>query len=111
MLLYVMMAIWILHLIYFWITTLALCLAPFIFNLHQFSFMDFVIDYHEYLHWMSHGNACAHKNAWIGYCWLLHTMIMGFKKKKLGQPSDKSFGSDSPCAPWHAVLFSEIVLK
>ena len=45
MLLYVTIAMWIPHLIYFWVTTLALCLAPFIFNPHQFSFSDFVIDY------------------------------------------------------------------
>lgn len=32
-------------------------------------------------------------------------MITGYKKKKLGQPSDKS---ESPRAPWRAVLFSEI---
>ena len=45
MLLYVTLSLWIPHLIYFWITTLALCLSPFIFNPHQFSFADFVIDY------------------------------------------------------------------
>ena len=45
MLLYVTFSLWIPHLIYFWITTLALCLSPFIFNPHQFSFADFVIDY------------------------------------------------------------------
>ena len=45
MLLYVTIAMWIPHLIYFWVTTLALCLAPFIFNPHQFSFSDFIIDY------------------------------------------------------------------
>ena len=49
MLLYVTITLWIPHLIYFWVTTLALCLAPFIFNPHQFSFSDFVIDY-RYAH-------------------------------------------------------------
>lgn len=58
---------------------------------------------------MSRGNARVHKNAWIGYCRLSRTMITGYKKKKLGQPSDKSSGGDSPRAPWRAVLFSEIV--
>lgn len=109
MLLYVTMALWLPHLIYFWITTLALCLSPFIFNPHQFSFADFVIDYREYLRWMSRGNARAHKNAWIGYCRLSRTMITGYKKKKLGQPSDKSTGGESPRAPWRAVLFSEVI--
>ena len=109
MLLYVTMALWIPHLIYFWITTLALCLAPFIFNPHQFSFADFIIDYREYLRWMSRGNARAHKNAWIGYCRLSRTMITGYKRKKLGQPSDKSTGGESPRAPWRAVFLSEII--
>ena len=45
MLLYVTLSLWISHLIYFLITTLALCLSPFIFNPHQFSFADFVIYY------------------------------------------------------------------
>ena len=45
MLLYITLSSWISHLIYFWITTLALCLSPFIFNPHQFSFADFVVDY------------------------------------------------------------------
>lgn len=45
MLLYVTMALPIPHLIYFWITTLGLCLAPFFFNPHQFSVGDFIIDY------------------------------------------------------------------
>jgi hypothetical protein len=37
------------YLIYFWITTLALCIAPFVFNPHQFAVTDFVIDY-RYIH-------------------------------------------------------------
>ena len=59
---------------------------------------------------MSRGNARAHKNAWIGYCRLSRTMITGYKRKKLGLPSDKSAGSDTPRATWRAVFLSEIVL-
>lgn len=44
-LLYVTMALWTPYLIYFWISILALCVAPFLFNPHQFAFADFVIDY------------------------------------------------------------------
>lgn len=44
-LLYVTMALWTPYLIYFWVSILALCVAPFLFNPHQFSFADFVIDY------------------------------------------------------------------
>ena len=45
MLLYITLSLWISHLIYFWITTLALYLSPLIFNPHQFSFADFIVDY------------------------------------------------------------------
>jgi len=44
-LLYVTLVLWTPYLIYFWITVLALCLAPFLFNPHQFVFSDFIIDY------------------------------------------------------------------
>ena len=108
MLLYVTLSIWIPHLIYFWITTLALCLSPFIFNPHQFSFADFIIDYREFLRWMCRGNSRSHNNSWIGYCRLSRTMITGYKKKKLGHPSEKLSG-DVPRAPWRAVWFSEVI--
>src|SRR5882724_6180238 len=45
MLLYTTSANWDPYLIYFWISTLALCIAPFLFNPHQFAFADFIIDY------------------------------------------------------------------
>ena len=45
LLLYASLAIWIPHLIYFWFSILSLCIAPFVFNPHQFSFPDFIIDY------------------------------------------------------------------
>jgi 1,3-beta-glucan synthase len=35
-------------------------------------------------------------------------MITGYKKKKLGHPSEKLSG-DVPRASWHAVLFSEVI--
>lgn len=45
MLLYVTMTLWISWIVYFWGTILALCIAPFLFNPHQFAFADFFIDY------------------------------------------------------------------
>ena len=56
---------------------------------------------------MSRGNARAHKNAWIGFS---RTMITGYKRKKLGLPSDKAVGSDTPRATWRAVFLSEIIM-
>ncbi|KAH6910702.1 1,3-beta-glucan synthase [Coprinopsis sp. MPI-PUGE-AT-0042] len=108
MLLYVTLSLWTPWLLYFWVSILALCIAPFWFNPHQFVFSDFIIDYREYLRWMSRGNSKSHNNSWIGYCRLSRTMITGYKKKKLGNPSEKLSG-DVPRATWRAVLFSEII--
>lgn len=108
-LLYATMAIWTPFLIYFWFSVLSLCVAPFLFNPHQFNFADFIIDYREFLRWMSRGNARSHKSSWYGYCRLSRTMITGYKKKKLGHPSEKLSG-DMPRAPWRAVIFSEIFM-
>ena len=55
LLLYITMSVFVPHLIYFWITVVGLCVAPFLFNPHQFSFTDFIIDYREFLRWMSRG--------------------------------------------------------
>ena len=45
MLLYVTLTLWTPWLTYFWVSILSLCLAPFLFNPHQFVFSDFIIDY------------------------------------------------------------------
>ena len=127
MLLYVTLTLWTPWLIYFWFSILSLCIAPFLFNPHQFVFSDFIIDYRyvflcfrglilvelnhltsEFLRWMSRGNSRSHNNSWIGYCRLSRTMITGYKKKKLGHPSEKLSG-DVPRASWRAVIFSEII--
>ncbi|KAK6996033.1 glycosyltransferase family 48 protein, partial [Favolaschia claudopus] len=108
MLLYVSLTLWSPYLIYFWLSITALCLAPFMFNPHQFVLSDFLVDYREYLRWMSRGNSRSHANSWIGYCRLSRTTITGYKKKKLGHPSEKLSG-DVPRASWRAVLFSEIL--
>ncbi|KAF7319323.1 Glycosyltransferase family 48 protein [Mycena chlorophos] len=108
MLLYVSLSLWSPYLIYFWISITALCLAPFMFNPHQFVLSDFLVDYREFLRWMSRGNSRSHANSWIGYCRLSRTTITGYKKKKLGHPSEKLSG-DVPRASWRAVLFSEIL--
>lgn len=108
LLLYASLTIWIPHLLYFWFSVLSLCIAPFLFNPHQFSIADFVIDYREFLRWMSRGNSRSHNSSWYGYCRLSRTMITGYKKKKLGHPSEKLSG-DVPRAPWRSVVFSEIV--
>ncbi len=108
LLLYVTLSIWTPYLIYFWLSVLALCISPFLFNPHQFSYADFIIDYREFLRWMSRGNSRTHANSWVGYCRLSRTRITGFKRKRLGLPSEK-LSSDVARAGWKAVLLSEII--
>ncbi|EAU88546.2 1,3-beta-glucan synthase [Coprinopsis cinerea okayama7 len=107
-LLYVTLTIWIPHLAYFWFSVASLCIAPFVFNPHQFAFADFIIDYREFLRWMSRGNSRTKASSWYGYCRLSRTMITGYKKKKLGHPSEKLSG-DVPRATWRNLIFSEII--
>ncbi|KAI0245987.1 hypothetical protein BJV78DRAFT_1258674 [Lactifluus subvellereus] len=45
MLLYMTLSFWTPYLTYFRVSILALCIAPFLFNPHQFLFMDLVVDY------------------------------------------------------------------
>ncbi|CAG8533293.1 10190_t:CDS:2 [Acaulospora morrowiae] len=107
-LLFISMTMWIPHLVYFWVSVIALSISPFIFNPHQFSFTEFLVDYREFLRWMSRGNSKSHANSWIAYCRVSRTMITGYKRKKLGHPSEETVG-DIP-RPSLAVIFaSEIV--
>lgn len=106
LLLYSTLTVWFYHLIYFWITCVSLCVAPFLFNPHQFSISDFLVDYREFLRWMCRGNSRSHANSWVGYCRLSRTKVTGYKKKRLGHPSEKLAG-DVPRAGWRTIIFVE----
>jgi len=108
MLLFSTMTVWGVWLLYFWISLLALCISPFLFNPHQFAWNDFFIDYREYLRWLSRGNTRSHAASWIGFCRLSRTRVTGFKRKALGDPSSKLSG-DAPRAHFSNIFFSEIV--
>ncbi|KAE9396054.1 1,3-beta-glucan synthase [Gymnopus androsaceus JB14] len=77
---------------------------------------DLFLDFHFFpmyrallfLRWMSRGNSRTKASSWYGYCRLSRTMITGYKKKKLGHPSEK-MSSDVPRAGWKAVLWSEVI--
>ena len=109
MLFYATLTVWMPHLIYFWVSLVALCVAPFLFNPHQFSFSDFIIDYREFLRWMGRGNSRSHANSWIGYCRLSRTRITGYKRKRLGHPSEKLV-ADLPRASWKTILIHELLM-
>jgi 1,3-beta-glucan synthase len=108
MLLFGTLTVWGYWLLWFWVTTLALTISPFVFNPHQFAWSDFFIDYREFLRWLSRGNTKAHSASWIGFVRLSRTRLTGFKRKALGEPSAKLSG-DTPRARFSNVFFSEII--
>ncbi|EAW06869.1 1,3-beta-glucan synthase [Aspergillus clavatus NRRL 1] len=108
MLLFATSTVWTASLIWFWVSLLALCISPFLFNPHQFAWNDFFIDYRDYLRWLSRGNSRSHASSWIGFCRLSRTRITGYKRKLLGVPSEKG-SADVPRARITNIFFSEIV--
>ncbi|KAJ1660836.1 1,3-beta-D-glucan synthase [Dispira simplex] len=98
-----------LALLYFWISIVALTVSPFVFNPHQFSLTDFIIDYREWLRWLCAGNARPDPNSWISHCRISRTRITGYKRKRLGDPSAKITGH-VPRASKSVMLFSEMLL-
>lgn len=108
MLLFATLTVWGPWLLWFWVSLLALCISPFLFNPHQFAWTDFFIDYREYLRWLSRGNTRSHSASWIGFCRLSRTRITGYKRKALGDPSAKLSG-DVPRARITNIIFSEII--
>ena len=108
MLLFATLTIWGTELVYFWVSLLAFCISPFLFNPHQFSWNDFFIDYRDFLRWLSRGNSRSHASSWIAFCRLSRTRITGYKRKALGEPSSKLSG-DVPRAHFTNIFFSEII--
>jgi 1,3-beta-glucan synthase len=108
MLLFATLTMWQPALLYFWVTLLALVLSPFIYNPHQFAWNDFFIDYRDFLRWLSRGNSRSHSSSWIAFCRLSRTRITGYKRKVLGDPSEKMSG-DVPRASFLNLLFAEII--
>ena len=108
MLLFATTTVWTAWLLYFWISLLALCVSPFLYNPHQFAWNDFFIDYRDFLRWLSRGNSRSHASSWIAFCRLSRTRITGYKRKALGEPSSKLSG-DAPRAHFTNIFFSEIV--
>ncbi|EEB07140.1 1,3-beta-glucan synthase catalytic subunit Bgs1 [Schizosaccharomyces japonicus yFS275] len=107
MLLFGTVTAWLPHYIYFWITLIALCISPFLYNPHQFSWMDFFVDYREFLRWMFRENSRNHSNSWISNCQLSRTRVTGYKRKIYGRRTDR-LAMDSPRARITTMFFGEI---
>ncbi|ORZ20412.1 1,3-beta-glucan synthase component-domain-containing protein [Absidia repens] len=105
--LFVSLAVWIPHLIYFWFTVVALIISPFVFNPNQFALVDFLVDYREYMRWLSRGNSKTHQSSWINYCRLERTRITGYKRRI--QSKDGGMVGDIPRARLGTIFFSEIL--
>lgn len=101
------LVLWIPHLAYFWFTVLALILSPFLFNPHQFSLTDFLVDYREYIRWLSRGNGKTHENSWIAFSRFIRMRTTGVKQKQI---EPKKPNQHQSRAKLTVVLFSEIIL-
>lgn len=108
MLLFATVTMWRPELLYFWVSLLALCISPFLFNPHQLAWDDFFIDYRDYLRWLSRGNSRANHQSWIAFCRLSRTRITGYKRKLLGDPSEKLSG-DIPRSKFTNIFFNEFI--
>ncbi|CAI8510676.1 hypothetical protein BOH78_3781 [Pichia kudriavzevii] len=95
-------------LLWFWTIIVALMFSPFVFNPHQFAREDYFIDYRDYIRWLSRGNTKWHRNSWIGYVRLARSRVTGFKRKTIGDESEKAAG-DAPRAHRTTVLMSDTI--
>ncbi|CAO3630454.1 unnamed protein product [Cunninghamella blakesleeana] len=105
--LFASLAIWIPHLIYFWFTVIALIISPFVFNPNQFALVDFLVDYREFMRWLSRGNSKSHKSSWINYRRLSRTRITGIKRR--AQSTEEAMIGDIPRAQLGSIFFAEII--
>lgn len=82
LILYCSITMWRLLLLYFWITIIALIICPFLYNPNQFSFVDFFLDYGQYIIWLHKGNSKSRACSWIGYTRLGRSKLVGLKSKR-----------------------------
>ena len=64
--------------LWFWITSVSLCVSPNLYNPHQFSFFDFFLDYGSLLHWFFRSS--GDKDTWVQYIRLTRQKITGISR-------------------------------
>ncbi|CUS22707.1 LAQU0S06e04214g1_1 [Lachancea quebecensis] len=99
---------WQAPLLWFWASLAALMFSPFIFNPHQFSWQDFFLDYRDFIRWLSRGNNKYHRNSWIGYVRMSRSRVTGFKRKLIGDESEKGAG-DAAKAHKSNIILADII--
>ncbi|ODQ67060.1 1,3-beta-glucan synthase component GLS2 [Nadsonia fulvescens var. elongata DSM 6958] len=110
MLLFATCTMWQPALLWFWVSLIAMCASPMIFNPHQFAWTDFFIDYRDYIRWLSRGNNKFHKNSWIGYVRLTRTRITGYKRKVLGDNEAERAAGDLSRSRFFSTFFLELLV-
>ncbi|KAK6457483.1 1,3-beta-glucan synthase component-domain-containing protein [Scheffersomyces xylosifermentans] len=80
---------WQVSLLWFWVTIVSMCLAPFIFNPHQFEIGEFFLDYREFIHWLSRGNTITSKGSWIQFTKAYRSRFTGVKSSLKGVKVDQ----------------------
>lgn len=110
LLLYISLVMWKFALLYFWCTVTALLFSPFWFNPNQFSFNEFFIDYKNFLHWLTSGNARPKSDSWIAHVRSTRMAITGSKTKR--SPKDTTFmGSNYKRPSIKSTFISQVFSK
>ncbi|CCE61633.1 hypothetical protein TPHA_0A05590 [Tetrapisispora phaffii CBS 4417] len=89
MLVFGCLTMWQPSLLWFWITVISMCFAPFIFNPHQFSISEFFLDYKNYIHWLSSGNIRYKEESWATFVKQSRIKYTGYKKKMIQDESER----------------------
>ncbi|GMM33498.1 hypothetical protein DASC09_008230 [Saccharomycopsis crataegensis] len=106
-LLFASLTMWQPALLWFWISSVSLCLAPFIFNPHQFSFTDFFVDYREYIKWLIRGNDNFDSRSWISFARQSRSRFTGFRKGKT-KPTYKNIQKPSVSNLFYSEVLSSL---
>lgn len=102
---------WQVSLLWFFVSFLSMCLAPLLFNPHQFSWREFFLDYRELIRWFSRGNSRWHNNSWYGYQKLQRIKISGYKKMDLDVLSQRETLSKSSLNNRRQIAFTHRVVE
>ena len=66
-----------------------LCLAPFLFNPHQFKMAQFILDYAQLLAWFTRGNGSETGESWINYHRSQRSQMVGHKSQGVKGSGEK----------------------
>lgn len=109
MLVFATASIWHPALLWFWLSVISLCFAPFLFNPHQFIFSEYFIDYKIYLFWLFSGNHNYKKKSWSTFVKTNRARSTGYKSTLISDPSENDM-SDLKRAKFWNIIFPELLV-